>query len=375
MFNLAAAALAFLLALVAILFGLTRIGVFLIERRHPPVGAFVTANATAMHHVHLPGPATRLLPPVVFIHGASGNLRDPMVPLRPRLEGKAELLFLDRPGHGWSARGPAENATPAGQARTIAALMDELGIGPAIIVGHSFGGGIAAALALERPDKVAGLVFLSAASHPWPGGDTSWYYPIAARPVIGRLFSHLLALPAGWLRMKTGTACVFSPNPAPRTYSRDAAIPLVLRPGNFRLNAIDVESLYSHVREAAPRYKEITAPTVVVSGDSDTVVYEEIHSLGLARDIPGARLVWVRNLGHKPDYTTPELVAAAMGAVAGAPQSLFGDLETLAAAAEERLAGQDFGPFEKCKDGAPPDFGPEGAPAQELPARLNPASR
>lgn len=364
MLNLAAAALAFLLALAAILLGLTRIGVFLIERRHPPVGAFVTANATAMHHVHLPGPDGAVLPPVVFIHGASGNLKDPMVPLRPRLEGKAELLFLDRPGHGWSARGPVENATPAGQARTIAALMDELDIGPAIIVGHSFGGGIAAALALERPDKVAGLVFLSAASHPWPGGETSWYYPIAARPVIGRLFAHLVALPAGWLRMKMGTACVFSPNPAPQDYAREAAIPLVLRPANFRMNAIDVESLYPHVLTAAPRYKTIAAPTVVVSGDSDTVVYEEIHSLGLARDIPGARLVWVKNLGHKPDYIAPELVTAAIGAAAGAPESLFGDLETLAAAAEERLAGQDSGPFEKCKDGAPPDFDPEGAPAQ-----------
>ncbi|MAW84968.1 MAG: alpha/beta hydrolase [Phyllobacteriaceae bacterium] len=364
MFNLVAAALAFLLALAAILFGLTRIGVFVIERRHPPAGAFVTANATRMHHVHVPGPGDASLPPVVFIHGASGNLKDPMGPLRQHLEGKAELLFLDRPGHGWSGRGPAENATPAGQARTIGALMDELGMGPAVVVGHSFGGGVAAALALERPDKVAGLVFVSAASHPWPGGKTSWYYPIAARPVLGRLFSHLIALPAGWLRMKMGTACVFSPNPAPDTYSRDAAIPLVLRPANFRMNAIDVESLYPHVLEAAPRYNTIKVPTTVISGDSDTVVYEEIHSVGLAGDIPGARLVWVKNLGHKPDYVTPELVAAAIGAVAGAPESLLGNVDALAQAAQTRLAGQDFGPFAACKDGAPPDLDPEGAPAQ-----------
>ena len=69
----------------------------------------------------------------------------------------------------------------------------------------------------------------------------------------------------------------------------------------------------------AQRYREITVPTVVISGDSDTVVYEEIHSTGLARDIPGAELVWVKNLGHKPDWIAPDLIVAAIEKVAGKP--------------------------------------------------------
>ena len=72
----------------------------------------------------------------------------------------------------------------------------------------------------------------------------------------------------------------------------------------------------------APRYKEIAAPTVVISGDADTVVYEEIHSLGLARDIPGAELVWVKNLGHKPDWIAPDLVVAAIEKLGGQPRDL-----------------------------------------------------
>ena len=79
----------------------------------------------------------------------------------------------------------------------------------------------------------------------------------------------------------------------------------------FRANAIDVEGLYRYALANAPRYREIQAPTVVISGDADTVVYEEIHSAGLARDIPGAELVWVSNLGHKPDWIAPDLVVAA----------------------------------------------------------------
>ena len=116
-------------------------------------------------------PRAPTLPPVVFIHGASANLNDQMVPLRPLLEGRAEMLFLDRPGHGWSGRGPGNNEDAVGAGRTIAALMDRLGIGQAIIVGHSFGGSIAAAFALDHPEKTKGLVFLSAATHPWPGGS------------------------------------------------------------------------------------------------------------------------------------------------------------------------------------------------------------
>jgi pimeloyl-ACP methyl ester carboxylesterase len=345
--NLFAAAIAILAGLLLILAGSTRIGMWLIERRNPPLGEFVTANGARMHHVHVPA-AGADLPPVIFIHGASGNLLDQMLPVRPQLEGRAEMLFFDRPGHGWSSRGSG-NDTPPGQARTIAALMDAVGIEKAIVVGHSFGGGVAAAFALEYPERTLGLVFASAASHPWPGGGTSWYYGLTTTPVIGRLFSETLSLPAGWSRMAGATDCVFAPNPVPDGYNRDAAIALVLRPSAFRANAADVESLFPHVSKASARYGGIAAPTVVISGDSDTVVFEEIHSIGLARDIEGAELVWVENLGHKPDWTAPELIAAAVEKVAGRDV----DLQAMGRAVEARIAGQAFGPFERCKDAAP----------------------
>ncbi|MGE0500955.1 MAG: alpha/beta fold hydrolase [Rhizobiaceae bacterium] len=335
--NIFAAIGAFALALLFGLAGVSRVNAWLIERRHPPVGAFAEIAGARIHYVRIPAAAADL-PPVVFIHGASGNLNDEMVPLRPVLEGRAEMLFLDRPGHGWSTRGDGHE-TPEGQADAIAALMDTVGIGRAVIVGHSFGGAVAAAFALAHPERTAGLVFLAAATHPWPGGATSWYYSLAAAPVIGRLFSETIAGPAGTLRMAAATECVFAPNAIPDRYLERAQIPLVLRPSSFRYNAIDVEGLFRHVEATAGRYREIVAPTVVISGDSDTVVYEEIHSVGLARDIPGAEIVWVRNLGHKPDWVVPELVVAAIEKVSGSER----DLAAMAAAAEARIAGDSFG--------------------------------
>jgi pimeloyl-ACP methyl ester carboxylesterase len=346
--NLLAAFLAFLLALLLALAGVTRIGAWFIERRNPPAGSFAEVNGTRVHYVHLPAPAEADLPPVIFIHGASGNLKDQMLPLKPLLEARAELLFFDRPGHGWSNRGP-DNESPHGQARTIAALMDHLEIEKAVIVGHSFGGAVAATFALDHPEKTAGLLLLSAATHPWPGGATNWYYRLTSMPLIGRIFANTLAYPGGILRIRAASACVFSPNIAPETYLDDAGISLVLRPGAFRSNAIDVEGLFRHVRAIQRRYPEIAAPTIVVSGDHDTVVYEEIHSNGLARDIPGAELVWVRNLGHKPDWIASDLVVAAIEKLAGAER----DLQAAARTVEMRIAGDAHG-LGICADEKPP---------------------
>ena len=335
--NLLYAASAFLLALILALAGVSRAGAWLIERRNPPAGTFTDIGGASIHYVHVPAPANAELPPIVFLHGASANLKDQMLPLRPLLEGRAEMLFLDRPGFGWSERG--DNETLPAQADTIAALMDRLGIKKAIIVGHSFGGAVATAFATSHPDKTLGLVFLSPASHPWPGGATSWYYNLTAMPVLGRLFSETLAYPAGVLRIDDATACVFSPNKVPDDYVAAASIPLVLRPAAFRANAIDVAGLYDYARAAAPRYRDIKAPTVIISGNRDKVVYATIHSIGLARDIAGAELVWVRNLGHKPDWIAAELVVAAIEKAAGADR----DLQALAARVEARIAADRYG--------------------------------
>lgn len=337
--NLICAALLFLTALVFALAGVTRTGAWLVERRNPPVGQFADIDGARIHYVHIPAAPAADLPPVVFIHGASANLKDQMLPLQPLLEGRAELLFLDRPGFGWSERGAGNNETLAAQADTIAALMDRLGIAGAVIVGHSFGGAVTTAFARKHPEKTLGLVFLAPVSHPWPGGATAWYYKLTAMPVVGWLFSETIAYPAGMLQIGAATACVFSPNNAPQDYIEKAAIPLVLRPPAFRANARDVAQLYDYVRAASPGYRELKVPTVVISGDRDKVVYATIHSIGLERDVPGAELVWVRNLGHKPDWVAPDLVVGAIEKVAGKDI----DLQAMAGMVEERIADDTQG--------------------------------
>jgi pimeloyl-ACP methyl ester carboxylesterase len=302
-----------------------------IEQQFPNHGELLDVGGFRMNSLLIRA-ATPDLPPIVFIHGASGNLRDQETAFRSRLEGRADLLFVDRPGHGYSERGGHNNNFPEGQASAIAKLMEVRGIEKAIIVGHSFGGAIAASFAVYHPDKTAGLVFLSPATHPWPGG-VDWHYNVSSSPYTGWLFTRLVALPAGMVLLDKATHSVFSPNPRPTKYVVEGAPALVLRPANFRNNAKDVANLNDYVRRVAPLYRQITAPTVIITGDSDDIVAEEIHSRGLERDIAGSELVWIRGLGHKPDYIVPELAIAAMEKVAGFDR----DLQAMARAAEERL--------------------------------------
>ncbi len=71
-----------------------------------------------------------------------------------------------------------------------------------------------------------------------------------------------------------------------------------------------------------PRYKEIKAPTVIITGDSDDIVAEEIHSVGLKRDIPNSELLWLKGVGHKTDYVANGLAVAAIEKLGGKPRDL-----------------------------------------------------
>lgn len=320
------------LAVLAAAFGFTAWQAGAIERRFPRHGDLTDVGGYKLNSLHIEGPEHPSLPPIVFIHGASGNLRDQETAFRKSLEGRAELLFVDRPGHGYSERGGPENDVPEGQAAAIARLMKLKGIDRAIIVGHSLGSAIAASFAVFHPEKTAGLLFLAPATHPWPGG-VDWYYNVAAAPYVGWWFTHLLSLPAGMMMMDGATKAVFSPNQRRDRYVDEGAPALVLRPENFRNNAIDVANLNAYVARIAPRYREIRTPTVIITGDSDPVVLEEIHSQGLARDIAGSELVMIHGLGHKPDYVVTDVAVAALEKLSGIDR----DLQSMARAAEARL--------------------------------------
>ncbi|MDP9809919.1 pimeloyl-ACP methyl ester carboxylesterase [Rhizobium tibeticum] len=303
------------------------------EATCPNIGELTDIGGYRLNAFHVARPETADLPPIVFIHGASGNLLDQVGAFLQPLEGRAEMLFVDRPGHGYSERGGPENALPSGQADAIAKLMESRGIKRAVVVGHSFGGAIAAAFGVRHPDKTEGLLFLAPATHPWPGG-VEWYYHLAAMPILGWLFTHAVVVPLGLRRLEQATQNVFRPNPRPDDYIAKTGPTLVLRPRAFFHNAVDCTRLLEYVKAQSAQYSRITAPTVIITGDSDGIVWEHLHSQGLALDIAGSELVKIRGLGHKPDYVVTDVAIAAVEKIGGASR----DLQAAARKAEQRLA-------------------------------------
>jgi pimeloyl-ACP methyl ester carboxylesterase len=306
------ASLAALLCLVVGLFVFTLWQARRLELRYPPVGVLVDAGEEVVHLVErlAIGPERGA---VLLVHGASGNHADMMTALGAPLAALGfRVLAVDRPGHGWSSRRSGRGlSSPLRQAALIRAALAGRGVTQAIVVVHSLAGALGLAMALEAPAFTRALVLLAPVSHPWPGG-VDWRYQAAAAPWLGWWFRQLVVLPAGRMTMTAGMRSVFAPNPAPAHYIEATKLALVLRPAHFLANAQDVVDLKGFVTALAPRYGEICAPTAILTGDCDGVVYAHIHSVGCARDIPGATLNALEGIGHLPHHSAPENVVAAI---------------------------------------------------------------
>jgi pimeloyl-ACP methyl ester carboxylesterase len=110
---------------------------------------------------------------------------------------------------------------------------------------------------------------------------------------------------------------VFLPQVMPDNFVGNTATPLLLRPREFLANARDLVTLKAAVAEQAPRYGNIRAPTVVISGDIDKTVSTNIHSRPFANAVPGAKLVVLPDVGHMIQNAAPELVISEIDAMTG----------------------------------------------------------
>jgi pimeloyl-ACP methyl ester carboxylesterase len=292
------------------LFAVTWLGTAVIERRHSPRGRFVDVTGGRMHVVDI-GPrdhGSRDGLPIVLLHGASANLEDMRLALGDPLSRARRVILIDRPGHGWSDR-PGGNADAwlSRQAALVLETLDGLGVRRALVLGFSWSGALATALALVAPSRVAGLILLAPVTHPWRGG-ISWSYRLAATPIVGSLFGHTLVLPIGLMMLAGSARKTFAPQRRPDKYVARAAIALVLRPAQFLANARDVAALKAGVAAQAPRYRAIDAPTVIMTGDQDFKVPPRTHSQALAAVLPHARLVVLPGVGHMLHHAAKDAI-------------------------------------------------------------------
>lgn len=294
---------AIVVAALMILALVTQGGVWLTQRAHPAQGKMVEVAGATLHIVDI-GPRDSASPPIVMLHGASSNLEVMRQPVGDRLAKSHRVILIDRPGHGWSTRANLEDSTPEIQGRMIDEALAKLGIGRAILVVHSWAGALGARMALDYPERVAGMVMLAPVAYPWPGG-VGRYNQIVATPVIGPLLAHTITLPLGKLLINSGVRGVFLPQPVPDGYVENTASSLLLRPREFLANARDLVTLKAAVAEQSPRYASIKAPITIVTGDVDKTVSTNIHSRPLAATAPNVKLIVLPGLGHMVQNAVP----------------------------------------------------------------------
>ncbi len=276
-----------------------------VEKTYPAAGQLVDVGGADVHVLKM-GDAG---PPVLMIHGASANAREFETTLAPRLADTHRVFMADRPGHGHSERlGHAE--TLAVQAAQMAGALESLAPGEkAIVVGHSFGGGVALRLALDHPDQVEALVLLAPVSHDWGGGGGAWYNKYAGPPVLGHIFTQLVPI-LGPASVEGGINGVFHPLPAPEDYLETSGVKLVFRPSNFRANARDVNALREELMAQETRYGELDMPIVIYSGSQDTVLKPQLHAAQLEKDAPDVTLIRLPETGHMPHHAHGADIAA-----------------------------------------------------------------
>ena len=302
-------------ATLAILALITQAGVLALQRTYPAQGRMIEVAGAKLNVVDI-GPRDAAGPPVVMIHGASSNLEVMRRPLGGMLAINHRVILIDRPGHGWSTRARTVDSTPAIQAGMIDEALQKLGVGRAIFVVHSWSGALGARIALDYPERVAGLVTLAPVAYPWPGG-VGWYNKLVATPLIGPLFAYTITLPLGLFLTEPGARGVFLPQIMPDGLVGDTATPLLLRPREFLANARDLVTLKAAVAEQAPRYADIKVPTVVISGEIDKTVSPNRHSRPFAKAVPNAKLIVLSDVGHMVQNAAPGLVISEIEAMIG----------------------------------------------------------
>ena len=241
-------------------------------------------------------------PTIILIHGYTASLYvwKTVAPLLA--DAGYNVIAVDLLGFGYSEKPRWFDYSITSQARIVVRLMNRLGIGRAIMIGSSYGGAVAATIALDYGERVEKLVLVDTVSN-----DTLKNHPVlklAAIPGVGEALAPFLVDSRAYQRRRMrGTL-----SPANHDLITDERVDGILRP----LTAADAHhSLLATSRNwHADRIEQdaylIHQPTLIIWGEDDRVIpMEDGHKLH--QSILNSRFVVFRNCGHIPQEEKSDL--------------------------------------------------------------------
>jgi pimeloyl-ACP methyl ester carboxylesterase len=215
---------------------------------------------------------------LVLLHGQPGSAAD-WRRVQARLPASLHAVAFDRPGYG-SSRRPAAGFT--GNARAVVDEMDARGISQAVLVGHSYGGGVALSAASIVPHRVEALVLLASVGP----GCLNVLDRLLAAPGTGPACARITLGPAGWI-------------------SRNGHHSL------WRSFLTEQRALVRELDQLTSVLPGITAPTLLLTDPRDRLV-PVATARRLEQAIPEARLELIRGSGHDLPRRAPRRVADAV---------------------------------------------------------------
>lgn len=283
-----------------------------VEQALPPQGRFINIGADRIHYVEYGNG-----PPVVFVHGLSGQLRNFAYLHLNELAQTHRVILIDRPGSGHSTRGASSSASIPAQARTVAMFIDAMGLNQPVLVGHSLGGAIALAVGLNHPDSVSRLALIAPLTHLVEAGHAFGGLLIRS-PLVRRIVAVTVAIPFAIKGSRSIMDIVSGPDSVPKDFAMKGGGLLGLRPRSFYAASSDLMAIADELPAMETRYASLRLPVDVLYGREDRILDWRSHGEALKAKLDRTNLRLVDG-GHMLPVTAPAVTMEWLREIAGEP--------------------------------------------------------
>jgi pimeloyl-ACP methyl ester carboxylesterase len=252
--------------------------------------------------IHYRDQGPRDAPVLLLLHGANSSLQA-WEPLAAALSGRYRMISLDMPGHGLTGPNKSRDYRAKPLIAAATQVLDAAGVKRATWVGNSWGGWIAWRAGLEVPERVNGLILISAAGAQTGEEVKPYLGARLSQSWLGRNIMQYV-LPRSLVRKSLQQTMANPLNLSDSTVTRYWE--LLCFPGN-RQAAAD-RATTDRGPNAWSHIGALHLPVLVIWGDNDHVIPMS-SARAFKSEIANADLVVIEKAGHVAMEEQPKLVA------------------------------------------------------------------
>lgn len=250
-------------------------------------------------HVQRQGQGPKLL----LLHGTGASSHS-YADLQPMLAEHFDVLTPDLPGHAFTGTARRSDTSLAGMADAVARLLEVENFDARIVVGHSAGAAVLVRMCLDGRISPLALISLNGALLPFRGVAGRIFSPLAKMlvraPLVPALVARRASDKSAVARLLEGTGSRI-PQRQIDIYARLFANRAHVAATMDMMAQWDLESLERDL----PR---LAVPLVLVAAGDDEAV-KPATAFAVERMVPGARVVYLRGVGHLAHEEQPRVIA------------------------------------------------------------------